>query len=149
MILALSMLMILAPAATVEAAYTQAQLDAFGNGGYTDNEIINGAISEDIATQSIVLLNNNGVLPLRDTKEIALFGNGVTATVKGGTGSGIVNQRHHAEGIFPQDRPRCGCYGIQRQLSSTGRDHHPGMDRGSSYHGHCHLCDRPKCRGRR
>ena len=75
------------------AAYTREELDAFGNGGYTDNEILHNEVSQSIAAQSCVLLENNGVLPLKSTTDIALFGNAATATVKGGTGSGIVNQR--------------------------------------------------------
>ncbi len=46
-----------------------------------------------IASQGMVLLSNNGVLPLRETGNIALFGNGSRMTVKGGTGSGDVNSR--------------------------------------------------------
>lgn len=42
----------------------------------------------------MVLLKNNGVLPIGQTGErIALFGNGARRTVKGGTGSGDVNSR--------------------------------------------------------
>ena len=91
--LAVSMLMVISLGNAAQAAYTEEELAAFGNEGYTDNEIRNNQVSLDIAAQSFVLLRNNGVLPLKDVKEIALFGNGATATVKGGTGSGIVNQR--------------------------------------------------------
>ena len=45
------------------------------------------------ACESIVLLENDGVLPLCN-KTVALFGNGAKRTVKGGTGSGEVNERH-------------------------------------------------------
>lgn len=45
------------------------------------------------ACESIVLLKNDGVLPLK-TKKVALYGPGVSKTVKGGTGSGEVNERH-------------------------------------------------------
>ena len=45
------------------------------------------------ACESIVLLKNEGVLPLK-TKKIALYGPGVSKTIKGGTGSGEVNERH-------------------------------------------------------
>ena len=45
------------------------------------------------ACESIVLLKNEGVLPLK-TKKIALYGPGVSKTIKGGTGSGDVNERH-------------------------------------------------------
>lgn len=50
--------------------------------------------SRKIASQGMVLLKNNGVLPLTEPgKRIALFGNGARRTVKGGTGSGDVNSR--------------------------------------------------------
>ncbi len=45
------------------------------------------------ACESIVLLENDGVLPLQ-TKKIALYGSGASKTVKGGSGSGEVNERH-------------------------------------------------------
>lgn len=40
-----------------------------------------------------VLLKSNGDFPLKEAGEIALYGNGVRRTVKGGTGSGEVNSR--------------------------------------------------------
>ncbi len=47
-----------------------------------------------IAAEGMVLLENNGVLPLTaDGRSLALFGNGVRHMVKGGTGSGDVNAR--------------------------------------------------------
>lgn len=47
-----------------------------------------------IAADGMVLLENNGVLPLKaDGRVLALFGNGARRTVKGGTGSGDVNSR--------------------------------------------------------
>ena len=50
--------------------------------------------SRKIAAQGIVLLENDGTLPLCSHKKwIALFGNGARHTVKGGTGSGDVNSR--------------------------------------------------------
>lgn len=43
----------------------------------------------DIAAEGVVLLENNGVLPLtEDRKRIALYGAGAVLTRKGGTGSG-------------------------------------------------------------
>ena len=75
------------------AAYTAEELAAFGYGGYTDNEIQNNEVALSIAAQSCELLENNGVLPIAKSGSIALFGNAVTATVKGGTGSGVSNQR--------------------------------------------------------
>lgn len=45
------------------------------------------------APECVVLLVNDGVLPLKGTGNIALYGNGARMTVKGGTGSGDVNSR--------------------------------------------------------
>ena len=45
------------------------------------------------ACESIVLLKNDNVLPLK-TRKVALYGPGVSKTIKGGTGSGEVNERH-------------------------------------------------------
>ena len=47
-----------------------------------------------IAPECMVLLKNNGVLPIKPSK-LALFGNGARRTVKGGTGSGDVNTRNN------------------------------------------------------
>lgn len=46
------------------------------------------------AVEGMVLLENDGVLPLRKRGKIALFGNGARKTIKGGTGSGDVNERN-------------------------------------------------------
>ena len=46
------------------------------------------------AEESIVLLKNDGVLPLPTGIPVALFGAGAGLTIKGGTGSGDVNVRH-------------------------------------------------------
>lgn len=48
----------------------------------------------ELASECIVILENDGVLPLcPGNRKIALFGNGAKDTVKGGTGSGDVNSR--------------------------------------------------------
>ena len=59
----------------------------------SEREIRNMERSRKIATQGMVLLENNGILPLKNVKTIAAYGNGVRRTVKGGTGSGDVNSR--------------------------------------------------------
>ena len=47
-----------------------------------------------LAAECMVILENDGVLPLQNkTGKIALFGNGARRTIKGGTGSGDVNSR--------------------------------------------------------
>lgn len=61
----------------------------------SDRETKNAQISMTAATQGMVLLeNNNDVLPIAVDGNIALYGGGAVKTVKGGTGSGDVNQRY-------------------------------------------------------
>lgn len=59
----------------------------------SDRERKNKALARRIAAEGIVLLENNGALPL-NTKKVALYGVGSRMTVKGGTGSGDVHERH-------------------------------------------------------
>ncbi len=51
------------------------------------------ALARAAAAEGIVLLENNGVLPLKPQK-IALYGPGSRMTVKGGSGSGDVRERY-------------------------------------------------------
>lgn len=61
----------------------------------SDRETKNAQISMRAATQGMVLLeNNNDVLPIAVEGNVALYGGGAVKTVKGGTGSGDVNQRY-------------------------------------------------------
>ena len=46
------------------------------------------------APECMVLLKNDGTLPLSGTGKLALYGSGARSTIKGGTGSGDVNVRH-------------------------------------------------------
>ena len=63
---------------------------------YTDEvnerELKNLGLAYQAACESIILLENRGALPLQ-TKTVALYGAGASKTVKGGTGSGEVNER--------------------------------------------------------
>ena len=47
----------------------------------------------ELAGECVVVLRNRDILPLESRGNIALYGNGVRYTVKGGTGSGDVNSR--------------------------------------------------------
>ena len=59
-------------------------------------------LARQAAGEGIVLLKNEGVLPMKKDSKIALYGAGASRTVKGGTGSGDVNERYSvtvAEGL--------------------------------------------------
>lgn len=63
-------------------------------------ENINAQVALKCAEEGIVLLKNNGILPLKrksSTKSnpIALYGTGAVVTLRGGTGSAEVNARPH------------------------------------------------------
>lgn len=53
----------------------------------------NMVLAREAAREGIVLLKNSGALPLKN-KKVALYGAGAKKTIKGGTGSGSVNERH-------------------------------------------------------
>ena len=58
-------------------------------------ELRNGALSKRAATEGMVLLeNNDNALPMPKTGNVAVYGVGAYKTVKGGTGSGDVNNRY-------------------------------------------------------
>ena len=74
------------------------------SGEVTQRERDNLQIAYEAACEGIVLLKNDGALPFK-TKKVALYGPGAAMTIKGGTGSGEVNERHSVtvlEGL--QDR---------------------------------------------
>lgn len=59
----------------------------------TELEKRNRKLARRAAAESYVLLENNGILPLKPGR-IALYGSGARMTVKGGTGSGAVRERY-------------------------------------------------------
>ena len=59
----------------------------------SEREQKNRAITRTAATEGIVLLKNEGILPLKSDCKVGLLGSGAGQTIKGGTGSGDVNER--------------------------------------------------------
>ncbi len=75
--------------AATESATASAKRDM------SEREMRNARLSMEAATQGMVLLENHDqALPLASGGKVALFGGGAARTVKGGTGSGDVNQRY-------------------------------------------------------
>ena len=61
----------------------------------TEWEKEHAALARKAAAEGMVLLKNeNSLLPLAKGEKIALYGSGTVVTVKGGTGSGDVNERY-------------------------------------------------------
>lgn len=56
-------------------------------------ELAHGAFARRAAAEGMVLLKNEGILPFAESASIALLGAGAGRTVKGGIGSGDVNNR--------------------------------------------------------
>ncbi len=59
----------------------------------SEREIAHAQLARRAAAEGMVLLKNEGVLPFRVPASVALFGGGAVRTVKGGIGSGDVNNR--------------------------------------------------------
>ncbi|MCR4695616.1 MAG: glycoside hydrolase family 3 C-terminal domain-containing protein [Pseudobutyrivibrio sp.] len=59
----------------------------------SDREIRNRKLSEMAGCEGAVLLKNNGLLPIKKGSKIFLAGQGAIHPIKGGTGSGDVNER--------------------------------------------------------
>lgn len=60
----------------------------------TDREKRGQELAARAAREGMVLLKNDGILPLKKEKALALLGGGAGRTIKGGTGSGDVCERH-------------------------------------------------------
>lgn len=59
----------------------------------TQTELDHRQRVRELEGECMVILENDGVLPLKNIRKVALYGNGARHTIKGGTGSGDVNSR--------------------------------------------------------
>ena len=60
----------------------------------SDYEIQNRKVAREAAAEGMVLLENcEHILPLKPGSKVALYGSGAVKTIKGGSGSGDVNER--------------------------------------------------------
>lgn len=72
----------------------QRNLNGFPDAGVQAYETAHRQVARRAAAEGMVLLKNaDNVLPLAKGSKVALFGAGASQTVKGGTGSGEVNER--------------------------------------------------------
>lgn len=69
------------------------QYSGVKSSGVSGREIRHRELARYAATQGFVLLKNEGILPLVDDAKVFLAGSGAVHAVKGGTGSGDVNER--------------------------------------------------------
>lgn len=86
----------LALSASMIAGGSMSAMAATTNPEISEREIEHKTAAKNIAAQGMVLLENKGrALPIAAAEgtKVALFGQGVYNTIKGGTGSGAVNQR--------------------------------------------------------
>jgi beta-glucosidase len=72
-------------------------------------------VSQESANEAMVLLKNNGILPLKKIENIALFGKTSYDFITGGTGSGEVNYQHAISLLEGLDK---GGYKVSKQLES-------------------------------
>ena len=85
----------------------------------TQREKENLQVAYQAACESIVLLKNDGALPFSG-KKVALYGPGVSMTIKGGTGSGEVNERHSVTILEALRLPaKTGSNGLSAIISSS------------------------------
>ena len=74
---------------------------AMGDGSVTEESLEAAyANNEVIVGEGLVLLENNGVLPLAENSNINVFGWSSTAPVYGGTGSGALNTQHETTDLL-------------------------------------------------
>ena len=94
--------------------------------GMNEREKRNLVVAYEAACESIVLLENDGALPIQD-KKVAMYGAGVTHTIKGGTGSGEVNERHSVT-IYEGMKNAGFVITTQAWLDQFAKDYETGAD---------------------
>jgi len=65
------------------------------NDAVTEMEYRHAKTVRELASECLVLLENDGTLPITEPGRIAVYGNGARHTVRGGGGSGEVNTRNN------------------------------------------------------
>ncbi len=65
------------------------------NDAVTELEYRHAKTVRELASECLVLLENDGALPIAEPGRIAIYGNGARHTVRGGGGSGEVNTRNN------------------------------------------------------
>lgn len=75
------------------AVIKERKLSGFTDKNVREYELAHAEVSRRAAAEGMVMLKNTGLMPLAKGKTIALYGRGASRTIKGGTGSGEVNNR--------------------------------------------------------
>ncbi len=106
-----------------------------------------------LAGECMVLLENDGALPLKESeRKVALYGNGARHTVKGGTGSGDVNTRENInveQGLLDAGFEILGgewLDGFDAELSRAEKEYMDSVERETKERGvpvHMVLFERP------
>lgn len=93
---------------------------------FSERELRHAAFARKLAAEGMVLLKNEQILPLDPSQPIALFGAGAVQTVKGGLGSGDVNNRRNIsiyEGLL-----EAGATSMLENGFLEPGEHHEGAD---------------------
>ena len=94
------------------------------NQAESERERAHRVIARKAAAEGIVLLENNGVLPLKKGSKVALYGGGARHTIKGGTGSGSVNNRSNVSTTKACEMPALPSqpiHGLTHTMPRTGK----------------------------
>ena len=97
----------------------------------TQLELDNRNLARKLAHEAIVLLKNDGTLPLSIGK-VALYGSGVTKTISGGTGSGEVRSRYYVN-VYDGFKNRGFEISSQKWLDDYEKEFQDGLDKYPKY----------------